>query len=46
MDTWIYKLWMREYVSYRCVSYKYVRVNVVAINAWKHESINTWICEL
>jgi len=32
---------MRGYVSYGCVSYEYVRVNVVAINAWKHKSINT-----
>jgi len=27
-NTWIY-----GYVSYRCVSYGYVRVNVVAMNA-------------
>jgi len=31
---------MRGYVSYECVSYEYVRVNVVAMNAWKHGSMN------
>jgi len=33
---------MRGYVSYGCVSYEYVRVNVVAMNAWKHESMEAW----
>jgi len=37
---------MRGYVSYGCVSYGYVRVDVVAMNAWKHKSMNAWICEL
>jgi len=34
MNAWICELWMRGYVSYRCVSYGYVRVDVVAMNAW------------
>jgi len=42
---------MRGYVSYGCVSYGYERVDVVAMNAWKHECVNmramdAWICEL
>jgi len=39
MDMWICELWMRGYVSYECVSYGYVRVNVVAMDAWKHGSM-------
>jgi len=31
---------MRGYVSYECVSYRYVRVNVVAMDAWKHECVD------
>jgi len=31
-----------SYVSYGCVSYGYVRVDVVAINAWKHGSMEAW----
>jgi len=31
--------WICGYVSYRCVSYGYVRVDVVAMNAWKHGSM-------
>jgi len=38
--------WICGYVSYRCVSYGYVRVDVVAMDAWKHESMNAWMREL
>jgi len=31
---------MRGYMSYECVNYEYVRVNVIVMNAWKHESMN------
>jgi len=34
--------WICGYVSYGCVSYEYVRVDVVAINAWKHGSMEAW----
>jgi len=33
MNAWICELWMRGYVNYGCV-------DVVAMNAWKHESMN------
>jgi len=45
MNAWMRELWMRgyvSYVSYGCVSYGYVRVDVVAINAWKHGSMEAW----
>jgi len=31
--------WICGYVGYGCVSYGYVRVDVVAMNAWKHGSM-------
>jgi len=42
INAWICELWMRGYVSYGCVSYGYVRVDVVAMNAWKHGSMEIW----